>query len=255
VSIQFDGRARSYLLSRPAVSTTPLPVLLELHGCCISPNDEEQRSGFMRVTGPAILVYPAGIGQSWNVDSCCEQAHTNGVDDVGFITAVLRQIRTSQPAARGPVYLAGYSKGGRMALLLACAVPRMFAAVAVYAAVSSSPCALPRPTSLLEMASTGDSEITIGTGARPHNQSAFVEPTVVAQVASYLVANGCASSTSIAVLGNLTNTLWAHCQGEERVQLSIYSGGGHGWPQSSGETPSAQQVMWAFFTSIRAHGS
>jgi polyhydroxybutyrate depolymerase len=253
VRFEFGGRARSYLLSRPAVSTMRLPVLLELHGCCISPGDEERRSGFMRVTGPAILVYPAGLGQSWNVDSCCGHAHTSGVDDVGFLREVVRQIRSSPLAAHRPVYLVGYSNGGKMALRLACVAPRLFTAVAVYGAVSPSPCDTPAPISLLDAASTGDSDVTIGSGDYHHNMSVS-KPTVVTQVASYRAADGCASAGVIAVRGDLASTLWSHCQRGERVQLSVYSGGGHGWPEGSGETPSAEQVMWAFFTSIRASG-
>jgi polyhydroxybutyrate depolymerase len=254
VSLEFDGLARSYLISRPEVSTTTLPVLVELHGCCISPGDEEKRNGFMRVTGPAILVYPAGIGQSWNTDSCCKTAHTAGVDDVGFLSAVVRSVRTSPLAARGPVYLAGYSNGGKMALRLACVAPQLFDAVAVYGAVSASPCVAPRPISMLDMASIGDSEVALGSSSSARNKDGAAKPTVVGQVASYRAADGCAPAGVITVLGDLASTLWAHCLRRERVQLSVYSGGGHGWPEGSGETPSAEGVMWAFFTSIRARG-
>jgi polyhydroxybutyrate depolymerase len=247
IDLSFDGIARSYLLSRPAhISAARLPVLVELHGCCVTPAEEEQRSGFMAVAGPAILVYPAGIGESWNAGSCCYPAHAKDVDDVGFLTAVVRQVEDT--IDMGPVYLAGYSNGGKMALTMACARPHLFAAVAVYGAVSAAPCAGPPPVSMLEVASTDDPDLAIGPGSTLHSVGGFVQPTLDAQVDAYIAADKCKETETMTSEGTLTSWLWAHCAAGRRVQLSLYTGGGHGWPRGGNGTPSAEQVMWAFFS-------
>jgi polyhydroxybutyrate depolymerase len=251
VSLNYLGVARSYLLSRPATtSTTKLPVLIELHGCCATPQQEEDRSGFLDVTGPAIVVYPAGIDESWNAGSCCHGAQAHGVDDVGFITTVVGQVLATQPdAAANRVYLAGYSNGGKMALRMACEAPTLFAAVASYGAVNAKPCTNPAAVSLLELAATGDPELTIGPGGTPKVENGYTEPTVVAQVEQYRQADACNDVTTTATQGTLTTTTWTECASGRLVQLGLYQGGDHGWPTGDGATASAEQVMWNFFQS------
>jgi polyhydroxybutyrate depolymerase len=251
-----NGLARSYLLIRPrATSTTPLPVLMELQGCCTTPDVEAQRSGFVNVTGPAILVYPAGYQQSWNAGFCCHRAQEDRVDDVAFLATVLNQVLTDQPdAATGHVYLAGYSNGGKMALRMACAAPQLFTAVAVYGAVSAAPCPDPAPVSLLEVAGTADPELTIGPGGAPHSVNGYTEPTVQAQVDQYRRADGCAANPATHTQGSVTNTTWTGCRSGDAVQLSLYQGANHAWPPAAGATPSAAQVMWSFFETIHTAG-
>ena len=192
VSITVGGLARSYLLIRPrATSTTPLPVLVDLQGCCTTPEVEAQRSGFVDVTGPAILVYPAGYRQSWNAGFSCHQAQADDVDDVAFLTAVVNQVLAGRPdAAARQVYLAGYSNGGRMALRMAYAASQLFTAVASYGAVSAAPCPDPAPVPLLDVAGTADPELTIGPGGTPQRINGYTEPTVHAQVDQYRRADG-----------------------------------------------------------------
>src|SRR5262249_19168324 len=79
------GRARSYVLVRPPVGAARLAVVVVLHGRGMSPEAVARISDFRSVAGRAILVYPAGVGLSWNAGACCATAHTEGVDDVAFV--------------------------------------------------------------------------------------------------------------------------------------------------------------------------
>ncbi|MEV6924563.1 PHB depolymerase family esterase [Dactylosporangium sp. NPDC051485] len=248
-----NGLNRSYLLVRPwPAGAARLPVLVSLHGCCVTPDYERQRSGFADVTGPAILVYPAGVGQSWNAGNCCGAAQAAAVDDVAFLTAVVDKVLGTQPdAAPGRVFLVGYSNGGKMALRMACAVPRRFAAVATYAAVSSMPCPNPAPAALLEIAATGDPELTIGPGGTPHTIGGYTQPTVDGQVDQYRRANRCSGSPNTRAQGSLTTSTWVRCGTGRCVQLAVYQGGSHDWPQGDDVTPSATQVIWDFFSTVR----
>jgi polyhydroxybutyrate depolymerase len=247
------GLTRRYLVSRPAsASGAKLPVLVELQGCCLPVDQEEQRSGFLGVTGPAILVYPAGYGpagdEGWNAGTCCHTAQADGVDDVGFITMLVQDILATQPdAAADQIYLAGYSNGGKMALLMACDRPRLFAAIAAYGAVNALPCPQPAPVSLLEMASTGDPELTIGPGGPPKVVNGYTEPTVEEQADLYRRADGCTTVAATRTQGALTLSTWAQCTTPQTVELALYRGGDHGWPVGDATTPSGEQVMWDFF--------
>ncbi|MGI5240473.1 alpha/beta hydrolase family esterase [Dactylosporangium sp. CA-139066] len=254
VPIVVDGLTRSYLLVHPwPAGAARLPVLVVLHGCCVTPDYERQRSGFAGVTGPAILVYPAGVGQSWNAGHCCGPAQAAAVDDVAFLTAVVDKVLDTQPdAASGRVFLLGYSNGGKMALRMACAAPRRFAAVASYAAVSSMPCPSPAPVSLLEIASTGDPELTVGSGGTPHTLDGYTQPTVDAQVEQYRRANRCAGTPVTRAQGSVTTSTWVRCATGQCVQLAVYHGGSHDWPQGDDVTPSATRVTWDFFSTVRS---
>jgi polyhydroxybutyrate depolymerase len=253
VQLTFDGLSRSYLISRPSTtSDTPLPVLVELHGSAVTPATEEQRSGFLTTTGPAILVYPAGVGESWNAGACCHVAQTDNIDDVGFITAVVQSVLAGQPdAAANQVYLAGYSNGAKMAFRMACAEPQLFAGIATYGAVNTMACANTPPVSILVVASTGDPETTIGPGGTRQTVNSYTEPTVVDQVAQYVQADSCAGAPQTLTQGSLTTTSMS-CSGGRVVQQAIYKGGDHGWPSGNATTPALQQVMWNFFRSLSA---
>jgi polyhydroxybutyrate depolymerase len=176
-----------------------------------------------------------------------------GVDDVGFLTTVLHQVLASGAGADPTrVYLVGYSNGGKMALTLACADPRAFAGVGVYGATAVAPCPTPGAVSLIEVASTGDPELTIGPTGTPKTAGTFVQPTVTGEVATYRGADGCTATSSTAGAGAFTQTTWATCSGGRKVALGRYQGGSHSWPAGGGATPSGAQVLWSFFRSLGA---
>lgn len=253
VTVQFDGRPRSYVLVRPGTPTVAsLPVLVVLHGHSVTPQQELARTAFEGVTGPAVLVYPAGIGESWNAGHCCAPAEQLGIDDAGFVADVLSRVLTTVPGADpSRVYLAGYSNGAKLALTIACNDPAPWRAVAVYGATRVAPCPDPPAVSMMVAASTGDPELTIGPGGSPKSVEGFVEPTVEDQVASARSAAGCPAAGTSAVTGTLTTTTWT-CPGGRRVELALYAGGDHGWPAGSAATPSGAAAMWAFLTAAGA---
>jgi polyhydroxybutyrate depolymerase len=254
--ITVNGMARSYLVIRPAAAgTTRLPVLMELAGNGATPDVEATRGGFLGVTGPAILVYPTGYGLTWDAGNCCGPAMWDHIDDVGFLTAVVhRVLGTESDANPAQVYLSGYSNGGKMVFLMACAAPKLFTAFAVYGAVNATPCQHPAPVSLLEVVATADPELTIPPAGHSPAVNGYAGPTVVDQVDQYRRAAGCTAATSTVGQGDLTSTTWTRCRSGKTVQLSIYLGGNHDWPQGNGVTPSAEQVMWTYFRTGRATG-
>ena len=225
-----------------------LPLLVVLAGRDMTPAAIEQRTGFLGLVGPAVVAYPAGIGESWNAGYCCGAAQRAGVDDVAFIESVIRQILAGEPPAPShPVYLVGYSNGGRMAYRLACADPGAFSGVAAVEAVAVSSCSQVQPVPLIEVASTGDPLLTIPASGRPKHIAGHVETTVSALVRDWRQLEGCTPASTTTSYPSLRTTQWSHCDGQGRVALAVYQGGSHHWPAGKPGTPSASQLIWDFF--------
>lgn len=248
------GISRYYLVLTPQnMGNRRLPVVMVLHGSSVTPYREVHRTNFFEVSGPAILVYPAGYREFWDAGACCGYAWQAHINDVAFLNSVLQQVRSAYPqASTSKTYLAGYSNGGKMALMLACKDPGTFAGVAVYGAVPTYACPSIPPTSLMEVAGTADPELNIGPSGKGLTVNGYTMPTVIGEVDAYLRTDGCSSASAASVHGTVHSTIWTHCSGGRRVGLALFEGQNHHWPEGNGATPSAQQVMWNFFTSLGA---
>ena len=153
-------------------------------------------------------------------------------------SSVIGQLRAALPPARThPVYLVGYSNGGRMAYRLACADPGAFSGVAAVEAVAVSTCSQVRPVPLIEVASTGDPLLTIPAGSRPKHIAGHVEPTVTALVQHWRQFEGCTAVSTSTAYPTLRSTEWSPCAGQGRVALAIYQGGSHRWPAGGPAPP------------------
>jgi len=101
-------------------------------------SDLADREGFL-------VVYPNGITlfgwfQHWNAGHCCGRAMKDQVDDVGFISTVIEEVRRDFRVDPSRIYMVGYSNGGMLAYLFAAQEPETLAAVAVIGAtIGSSP--------------------------------------------------------------------------------------------------------------------
>ncbi len=248
------GLPRSYLLAQPApaqdgsLARGSLPVLVVLHGRTMTPARMLRVTHFLQEVGRAIVVVPAGYGRSWNAGYCCGAAHAAGVNDVGFIEAVVYQVLHEERAASArEVYLAGFSNGGRMAYRMACDAPGMFAAVAAVEAVSVSDCSATTPVPLLVVAQTGDPLLTINQAGAPKHIEGHLENTVQGEVAVWRGLDGCGPSTDEVNVGDLTAHVWDRCRGRGRVEEAIYGGGAHTWFPGRPGTPSAEALVWSFF--------
>jgi len=246
------GLDRRYLLVRPAgPSATPLPVVVLLHGRIVTPEFEGQRTGLPGVTGPAILVYPAGYQNSWNAGVCCAGAQAAGVDDVAFLTAVVHDVLATQhDADTHRVYLIGFSNGGKMAFRLTCAEPDLFDGVAVVGAVPVSACARPPAVPFAEVAIHDDPLLTLTPDQPPKPVNGFPQASIEGEVATLRTANGCTADGRSQVQGTLTTTRWTDCRTGKPVELALYPGNAHFWPMGDAATPSAERVIWDFFRSI-----
>ncbi len=122
-----DGRKRIYSLYIPSTYAKPnkLPLVIALHGGggSIDKWPEYTNNGFERLAekAPFILVYPQGLEGQWNDERNypTSYAHTNHINDVGYLTALIDYLLETYPIDRNRVYVTGASNGGMMTHYLA----------------------------------------------------------------------------------------------------------------------------------------
>ena len=134
--ILHDDGNRVYDLHVPElVGTDPVPLLIALHGAGDSGpgmkraaglDKESDRRGFM-------VAYPSATGVNWAEGCDCVRPDIEGVDDVGFIDAMIEDIAVKRPLDRDRIYVIGYSQGGLFSQHLACERSDRLAGVATVA--------------------------------------------------------------------------------------------------------------------------
>jgi polyhydroxybutyrate depolymerase len=129
--LPFGGVTRNYLLRIPPGwdGATAVPLVVDIHGLGSNATQQRGISGFAAVGDREkfVVAYPNGLNNAWNSGICCGNA---GVDDVGFIRAVVAAVSAELAIDPSRVYATGLSNGGAMTQRLACDAADLFAAFA-----------------------------------------------------------------------------------------------------------------------------
>jgi polyhydroxybutyrate depolymerase len=236
----------SYDPSRPA------PLLILLHGYGSSGEEQEQymQLGAAAEAHGVLYAHPDGTKDSegnrfWSAtDACCDFGRT-GVNDVAYLTSVIKDIQAKLNVDAKRIDLLGHSNGGFMAYRMACADADQIAAIVSLAGASfanPADCAPSVPVSIAELHGTADDTVkfeggTLDVGSRPMSNYPGAEastkawatydgctgdpsdlPTMV-DIDSDLAAGSDPAETSIAA--------WANCKSGASVQLWKIAGGSH----------------------------
>jgi len=132
-SFMHEGNNRSYIVHLPPGYTSSLsyPMVLNFHGYT-STGAQQEAYTLMNVvadTANFIVVYPDGISNAWNVGFGFNPYFT-GVDDVGFVNALIDTMMAHYSINVNMVYATGMSNGGYLSNRLACELPNRIAAIA-----------------------------------------------------------------------------------------------------------------------------
>jgi polyhydroxybutyrate depolymerase len=225
-------------------------LVLVLHGAVGTGRQAEQSYGWDAVADRDgfVLAFPDGIGRTWNVSpDCCGKAALDGVDDVGFLKALVASVSAATPIDPGRVYVTGISNGAMLSYRLACETT-LFAAIAPVAGTMINPCPHPSPISVLHIHGKSDQTIPYGGGpGRRDNEGTgrlpvkIDGPPVPDLIATWRATDSC-PDPSVTTSGPVTTTL-ARCPSGRVVELIAVAGAGHQWPGSAGPGPVASRLL------------
>lgn len=174
-TLQFGGQTRSYILHVPPSYTGkfPAPLVIDMHGWFSTASQQALISGFRQKSDQVgfLVAWPQGLNNSWNAMDCCPPSLTSGVDDVGFIRALVSEIANLGYVDPSRVYVTGLSNGGSMSHRLACDAADLFAAAApVSYPLDATParCHPSRPITVVEFHGLNDATVPYA-GGGPFN--------------------------------------------------------------------------------------
>ena len=237
VSFSVGGRTRTYRMFVPAAATgTPRALLLALHPLGGNAAAFEQLSGLdeQASAGGAVVVYPSGLGHSWDAGSCCGYAVRHHVDDVRFLTRVIADVSRRLPIDPARIAVTGFSNGGLMSYRLLCERPDLFhVAVAVAGDAVGPRCNPARPVALLHVHGARDNLIPLsGVASSDLDRAGF--PPAAASVERIAVSDGCTGAATGSLSYGVDWTATG-CADDATVELITLTSMAHHYPTGSGD--------------------
>lgn len=174
--------------------------------------------------------------RTWNAGTCCGYAQSTGIDDVGFIDALLDDLEGDLCIDRRRVHATGMSNGGGLSHRLACDLSWRIASVAPVAGTdNTTSCAPTRPVPVMHIHGSADQNAPFagGVGCGPSGSDNTSVPETMGR---WQERDGCpGDSRPRLVGGDGTCETQGRCHNEAEVVLCTIAGGGHTWP--GGEPP------------------
>jgi polyhydroxybutyrate depolymerase len=271
-TITVGSLQRSYIVHVPSRrpmtqsgTLLPYPLTIVLHGSSGTGEDIRGTTNMDSVSdvNRIVVVYPnavAGAGglfpTDWNAGNCCGAAGREGIDDLGFMRAMIDELSAKLPIDKRRIHVAGFSDGGRMAYYMACQMAGQIAAIGVVSgSLRDDSCTPAHPVAVIALHGTADPIV-------PYDESIDspmpdpVDATMDAlppSVQFWIAQDGCSAATDSAFTPSVTRTTFAKCSGSDVAFFSI-DGGVHTWPvlvdpssSDPDQTVSATALITDFF--------
>jgi polyhydroxybutyrate depolymerase len=234
-TITIEGmKPRTYYLNIPPnySPANKIPVLLAFHGLGGSSSSFNlvSRLGLFYQSMNFILVLPNGWGSeagsqnSWNAGACCAPAATYGIDDVGFVRAILHSVSKNYSTDSSRIWAMGFSNGGMMSYRLACELSEKFTAIGVGAgSLMVNTCSPPNPVSIIHIHGNLDTSIPIDGGG------VFRVPPVIDAFKKVNSSNPCSNMVFEVVSTSSSETTSAVCADGTEGKLTNYFNQDHTW--------------------------
>ncbi len=169
LTLSHDGIDRSYDVYVPSAAAdgTERPLVLDLHAFTAPSAVQRMTSGWdeLAESEGLILAWPNGLETAWSVG-----VFDFGVDDVGFLLALVDEISARTAVDPAKVHLTGWSQGGDMVQRVACEATDRFGAFVPFAAgttvdeFDSADCQPVRPPPILSVRGREDQIIPFDGG-------------------------------------------------------------------------------------------
>ncbi len=189
-TVDVGGVERSYLVHVPASYTGALavPLLVDIHGWTSTAAVQKalSKSDLLSNEKGFIVAYPQGLNNQFNAGICCGN---HGIDDVGFMRALVVKLKAEATIDARRVYASGLSNGGGMTHRLACEAADVFAAFAPIAfPISVSPISACQPSRKVPILTfMGLTDVLV-----PYNGGSF--PSAATTIAHWRERNACGTN-------------------------------------------------------------
>jgi polyhydroxybutyrate depolymerase len=244
-SLVVDGRERTYRSYVPrSLPDGPVPLFIGLHG---GTGWADQFAGNDHIEGLAesngfLVVHPDGVkvaggpGGVWNGGVCCAVAVREGVDDVGFVDALIDELATEHDIDPGRVFAFGHSNGGIMSYRLACDLAGRIVGIGVVAGtLGIDSCEPARPVSVMHVHGTADENLPLAGGVGPRSVAGVPFPPPRDGFATLAGEDGCPPATE-QTEGDVTTATRAPCRDGAGAAFVTIEGASHAWPGGTGPT-------------------
>jgi polyhydroxybutyrate depolymerase len=264
--LEFGGLQRSYELHVPAGLDHPAGLVINLHGSGATGSEQAALTGYDGVAdrhGFAV-VYPDGIDLSWADGRGASTPDRDGVDDVGFLTALADRLVHDYGIDPRRVFATGMSAGGFMANRLACDRADVVSAIAPVAGTlgSNVGCGPSRPVAVMEIHGTADPVVPYGGGpmvGRGGPSDIVAAPELASR---WRAIDGCPQPVDTGQGTAVHSLTAAGCAAGTEVVFVGIEGAGHAWPsgrlslptESVGVTPTDFDASDASGQFFAAHG-
>ena len=246
--IDFGGLARTYSVHTPAGLEHPSGLVINLHGAGATGQDQAALSHYDAVADAHgfVVAYPDGIDLSWADGRGASVPDRQGVDDVGFIAALVGKLVEEFGIDPGHVFATGMSAGAFMTNRLACERADLFAAVAPVAGTlgANVACNPSRPVSVLETHGTADPIVPFNGGTMTGRGGVSNIVAAPAMVDRWRQVDGCQDVQEVVLpnTGDGTQSVRSSstCSAGTEVVFMRIDGGGHTWPAFDASEASAQ---------------
>ncbi len=239
-TLEFGGLTRTYTVHATDGRTSCQGLVVNLHGRGSTGQQQRALTHYDAVADAHgfVVVYPDGVGRSWADGRGVTRADQRGVDDVGFLTALVDRLVDRYGVEPGRVFVTGFSNGAFMTNRLACDRADRVAAVAPVAGTLGAqvPCAPSRPVAVLTTHGTADPFV-------PFGGDGIVAATDMA--ARWRGLDGCPGEPVADRLPDsgdgtaVTRYTSTGCAAGSAVTFMRVDGGGHTWPGGPQYLPEA----------------
>jgi polyhydroxybutyrate depolymerase len=238
-SVMVGGMARTFVRHVPQGYTgeKPVPVVIDFHPLGSSGSGWKGSTGWAELADQEgfIVIWPDGVGNSWNAGRCCRTAMEQNIDDIAFTRAIITSLQKDACIDRKRVYATGCSNGGGMAFRVACDAADVIAGVApvdfdcVTSAAVNEPscgpeCAPSRPISEIQFRGTADALVPYEGGMRDGGTTTF--PGAEQTFGSWGEINMC-SDTPVALPGRPSCEQYPMCSNGVSTVLCTIENGSH----------------------------
>ena len=262
----YGGLARTYSLHVPPGVEHPSGLVVNLHAAGATGAQQAALTNYDAVADAygIVAVYPNGVDLSWADGRGASQPDRRGIDDVGFLAALIGKLVADFGIDPGRVFVTGLSVGGFMANRLACDRADLIAAVAPVAGTLgvNVGCNASRPVSVLQFHGTADPIVPFDGGTMTGRGGVSDVLSATAMSDRWRQVDGCQDAPVQDVLPTTGDGTVTHrsrsepCAAGTTVMLLSVDGGGHTWPSAPNvlsdvglttHTTNASFASWQFF--------